>query len=61
MCSFIAFADVSMSSHFIVDFVLGLSTDRIMIRCQLLLSYTEHYEASVFGNSVFVITVIKTD
>jgi len=36
---YIAYADVSMSSHFIVDFVFGLSTYRIMIRCQLQLSY----------------------
>ena len=39
MCNSIALADVSMSSHFIGDFVFGLSTDRIMIRCQLQLSY----------------------
>ena len=39
MCNSIAFADVSMTSHFIGDFVFGLSTDRIMIRYQLQLSY----------------------
>ena len=55
MCNFIAFfADVSMSSHFIGDFVFGLSRDRIMIRCQLHLSYclqwTTDFTSRLFGS-----------
>ena len=54
MCNSIAFADVSMTSHFSGDFVFGLSTDQIMIRCQLQLSYclqwTTDFTATLLGS-----------